>query len=303
MEPKVSIKELIANTPATELFKNNPVHTVWSDATAREALEIMLANKIHSLPIADVNTKDYVGMLDLFDLVKFISDNFDHSSLNWGVKQHDDRQKTGLKAFVKLDKDEVRNHFVSRTAKIAEVIDRLGAFPKGEHRALIAEHVNVPCGYITPTNVIGWLSQNINYYGHLFASSTLKQQNLINQFPEAVKDSDTAIAAFRAISKSGLNGLPIVNEDGVLVANVSISDILGITDTTFERLGKNIIDYLADHTNTRTPPLVCRENDQVETVILRLAVLGIHQMWVVDANKKPIGYVSLSDIVQLVKRT
>jgi len=50
----------------------------------------------------------------------------------------------------------------------------------------------------------------------------------------------------------------------------------------------------------RQPPVCCRLQATVEDVILKLSVHRVHRIYVVNDSMKPIGIITLTDIMQFL---
>lgn len=298
-----TIKDLASAEPVRRAANMHTPISVWSDSTAREALELLSENKIHSVPVVDRHSGKYVGILDYFDLVKFISNGFEHKTFTWVDKQRDDPEKVKIeKFFAKVDSMEP--FFIDESAPITTALAKLAGQPKNRHRALVVRQTVVPRGYLTEKNIVSWLASNVQNYGHMFASSTITDQGLIQAVEPAsrgIKYTATAAEAFAALSASGNGCIAILGDDESLLASLSVTDIMGLTDATFDRLRRPVLDYMKEFTHSKMPPVVCRPNDSFEVVLLRLSVTGVGQFWVVDERQHPTGLVSISDVVQLME--
>ena len=94
-----------------------------------------------------------------------------------------------------------------------------------------------------------------------------------------------------------LSSAAIVDEHGKLVDTLSATDFLFTAQSSLKELGKPVKEYLNDAFGQRTPVVVGK--DQVfGDVIEVLAMRDVHRVWIVDEkNGKPIGCVSMSDIL------
>ncbi|KAI9004696.1 hypothetical protein HDU85_000911 [Gaertneriomyces sp. JEL0708] len=128
-----------------------------------------------------------------------------------------------------------------------------------------------------------------------------------------VPDTFTALAAFRTMYTHRVSAVAIIADSGSLCANLSASDLRGISQSNIECLLDNVYTFL--EVDTR------RRDDQVKADQLKFVsevrdsnadaqsiptvgevvdlMLGsrIHRVWIVDGDDRPTGVVTLSDIL------
>jgi len=124
----------------------------------------------------------------------------------------------------------------------------------------------------------------------------------------SVKESDLAAEAFALLSKYKINSVAVVNEDGVLMSQLEVKDIKGIMpegSPLFYSLPETVKSYL-EALNLQNsgvailPKVTCaKPTDTLEYCICSLGVVpfGPHQLYVCDEMMKPIGIVSMKDVL------
>ncbi|KAJ3113496.1 hypothetical protein HDU96_003319, partial [Phlyctochytrium bullatum] len=120
-----------------------------------------------------------------------------------------------------------------------------------------------------------------------------------------VPDTFTAIQAFRVMYLHRVTAVAVVDGNGGLVANLSASDLRGITADK-ESLGALLLPvftFLEAHTH-RTPQQikgdqirVVKPSETLSTAVKCMVRDRIHRVWVQGAHDKPIGVVTLTDVV------
>jgi CBS domain-containing protein len=120
--------------------------------------------------------------------------------------------------------------------------------------------------------------------------SSLKTKLLVK-----VPETSTAIAAFRKMWHHRASAVAVVDSNGAIIANLSASDLRGITSQTIETLLLPVYQFLelsgrqskhqmsADQLRTATPI------HSLGTVIEMMLTSRIHRVWIVDEKDKPIG--------------
>ncbi|KAJ3407452.1 hypothetical protein HDV05_005413 [Chytridiales sp. JEL 0842] len=121
----------------------------------------------------------------------------------------------------------------------------------------------------------------------------------------AVPESFSAISAFRVMYTHRVSAVPIVDASGRVVANLSASDLRGITASS-ESLGALLLpvfEFLETKTRRTSEQL---KPDQLRSVkgtdtlgsAARISLDSkIHRVWVEDDDEKPIGVLTLTDML------
>jgi CBS domain-containing protein len=117
-----------------------------------------------------------------------------------------------------------------------------------------------------------------------------------------VLDTDSTLDAFRTMNTRHISGLAIVNSSGVIVGNTSASDLkLFIAKPSFRLLRMAVFQYLniirRSVIKEGAPVVSVHASDTLGKAIAKLSATAMHRIFVVDEHNKPIGVVSLSDIL------
>ena len=95
-----------------------------------------------------------------------------------------------------------------------------------------------------------------------------------------------------------INGIGVVDDDGVLVGTLSVSDIqLGVGEF-LPLLNIPVKNILA--TFPRRALVTCTASESLLTVMEKLVKAGVHRIFVIDGERKPIGVVTNTDILDTV---
>jgi CBS domain-containing protein len=140
-----------------------------------------------------------------------------------------------------------------------------------------------------------------------FTMGDLKDLGFVVSPVISISSSEPAHVAFEKMSKKGLSGLAVVDEDGELVHNTSSTDIkLWLQSST--SLDMSIEDFLvtirrsAADTKAVFPVSYVTMDAQVSKAMEKLYRTRYHRIWIVDEDKKPIGVMSLTDIFKFLTR-
>ena len=95
-----------------------------------------------------------------------------------------------------------------------------------------------------------------------------------------------------------MSSVAVVDAEGKLVGNISSHDLKAmiLDPMQFRSLSHNIGDsnFKAVHTHRLS---IITPSDTLETVITKLATEHVHRLYVVDHDRKPVGVVSLRDVI------
>jgi len=119
-----------------------------------------------------------------------------------------------------------------------------------------------------------------------------------------VDENSTAKEAFQLIERSNLSGIGVVDEDGNLIGNTSARDIkYFVLDQGQAKIDQPILDYLAivrssvKTAKEKVPVSTVHATDPIGRAIGLLAKTQFHRLFIVDSESKPIGVVSVADIL------
>ncbi len=103
---------------------------------------------------------------------------------------------------------------------------------KGLHRVPIVEKDEKLANLISRSSVVNYIWQNKFVWEKELGTKTMHELNLHNINPHhggtallTVKDTSTALAAFKLLHEKHASGVPVVDEHNKLVANISVQDL------------------------------------------------------------------------------
>jgi len=323
------------NTPAKpEGGDQQPVIVIDSKMTPLEASKILWSRDIMGAPVYDAGKKTYVGMFDVRDILSCVTSA--HREYLAMMGRHKPGEDTALphdmdahrkaqgelmaKAFqnIKINtsppspgaitvsylaaRNPMKGH--SKEENLVEICKELEK--RGTHRVGIMDNSSgspVCTGIISQSGLVdfifskcppGSLEEKLSECGIPYKKEVAK-----------ISDEATAADAFELLDSKRLSGIAVVDEDGVLIGNTSARDIKhAIIDGGKTGMDMDIISYLAQvrqsqiRKNERFPSCHVYEDATVGHVVGLLAKTGYHRVFVVDAEKKPIGVVSFADVLR-----
>jgi len=111
------------------------------------------------------------------------------------------------------------------------------------------------------------------------------------------------------INKPLLSAVPIIDNEGNLIANFSASNLKGLRQHTFMSLLLPVLAYLTIQPESKDfrrnlsrfksiHPVTCTAETSFEVAVERMVSHRVHRLWVVD-DGKPIGVVSIGDVFKV----
>lgn len=268
-----------------------------SNDLVKDVFQTLVKNDLLSAPVFDPIKKEFIGMVDLKDFVDFImSIHMKGDPIVFTAEKMSDL--SGTNPFIPVDEDTL-------------VVEALKEFNiKRVHRMAITKHGEASnvISVLAELAIVEWVAQNkekLIPHGQM----TLKQLNLggVENFHQVISitESDSLLAALSIIEKYNIHGLPVVDTDGRIVGNFSVSDIkymvsADVSNENNIHLGMTIKDFLQKYKDVRPPLLTCTSSAKFIDIICQLADSKVHRIHVVDADKKPVDIVSLSNILDII---
>lgn len=183
---------------------------------------------------------------------------------------------------------------------------------QGVHRVLVMPKVSFTSPtqtFLSQTDVVKYFYKNqAKFHGELEGVCKKKLLSVLD-FENGsdkivtVLDSVSALQGFRTLGVQNVSAAAIVNTAGELTGCISFSDLKGLHRNTIPDLLLPASEYLADRklkALKEKSGVSCLLTDSLESVMEKVVTYGIHRVFIVDADNKPIGVVSLSDIIRIL---
>jgi len=274
-------------------------------------LSTLTDNKILSAPVVDASGTIHKSV-DMLDLVAYAVVKLD--LLKETIKKDHETQVNEFlhKEIRNLPDFSNRNPFytISSRKSLKKAIHLL-SHPHF-HRVWVEED-GVLVGVLTQSRAIEILLDH-----HKELKGTMKMR-LFEAFPEArqtlmINHKELLINAFAKINLDRVSGIAVVDDDGVLVGNISASDLkfakfsnpkdllLELTHPIEEFLTppkEGLLSWFfgSGRKGRLFEPIVVKPGDTLQEVMEKCATNKIHRVYVVDNSGRPLYVVSLGDII------
>jgi len=262
-----------------------------------------------SAPVLMKTKHRWYGFIDIGDIVQFYVENFGDQLGNEGKQVWDLlAEKEGF-----LDKtvDDVMKYPLSKKNPFHPIGLGYSLFYALETLAREEELHRVPIidsernlkSVLTLSQVIEFFGEKLPLLGSIKDKPVSEIAGVIKEV-HTLNHNDRAIDGFKLMNEKNVGGLAVVDDSGVLVGHLSQRDLKAIRleNQLFHRLfqqARNFMLHLREEFKEGHPKRkrVLHEGDTIEQAITILVENNIHRCFVVDQDQKPIGVVSMKEIL------
>ncbi|KAF9113691.1 hypothetical protein BGX27_000962 [Mortierella sp. AM989] len=123
----------------------------------------------------------------------------------------------------------------------------------------------------------------------------------LKQTPASIPINSQAWVALQKMSTTHASSVAVVDSNGALVAEMSAADLRGINPSRIQDLVKPVLVYLkASQEGELKRPLSCKTQFSLGQLLSGLVLSHAHRSWLVDEEDRPIGCITLSDILSIL---
>jgi len=302
---------------ASPLFPRlySTVISVNQDVTLLAAFGKLIEYKIMSLPIIDATTNKPIGSFSMMDFINILCSEIDEKelqSINSGnafseflkKKEFTDRP---LKAFPSIGQNEpllIINGSEPLLKAVMLMITKKG------HRVLVVNDEGKLINLITQTRVLGLLSTALDSVEE--AQKSLQELSLGFRKVLCVPKNTSAFQGFKFLKDNNITGCGVIDESGKLIGNLSINDLktLGYSMEYFNLLTQPLSKYLqivkekeaqlGSKALAEVSILCATAETSLMQAIKMLVGYKVHRLYIVDKEQKPIGLLSLHDVLSRI---
>jgi len=293
-----------------------------SHTDLKTAFGLLVSHHILSAPVRDGSR--FIGFLDIRDLVSFVlfaakehskhaedlsleqmmsRENFFHpqghispSSSVEQAKMHDNPLEAITVGYLCR-----RNRFaaVSTQDKLLKVLQLLST--KELHRVPVQNEEGQVVAVISQSNVVAYLYRIVEKDPQAM-QQTVAELRLGHSPVYTALASAPAYLAFELMDKKQVFGLAVVDDRGLLVGNISASDIkLFLQHPNFSILTHTLLEFLsairAKELRTRVPAATVSTDATLANVVGKLAATQMHRLFVCDADRRPTTVITLTNVL------
>jgi len=286
--------------------------SIPSDSTVSETLEILNKNGIYSAPLFSSKSNEILGMVDMLDLVTFCTVKFSVVSLSaWeSERQMDEFANHKVSDLYDISGRNVWRP-VSQKANLQEVIELLSK--PNVHRLPIVDDAENVVGIITQSQVVSWLYHNKYMLGNTAMVEKVGDCFLRTEV-HGVNQGEFLIEAFKKIWEKNVSAVAVLDNNGKFVGAVSATDLKhtrvkpigSLIEDLYKPISqfKNIPTTLRERVfmmdQPKKEPVFVYESETIERAMELLVRHRVHRVFVVDSQQRPIGVISLCDLLRVL---
>jgi CBS domain-containing protein len=313
-----------ATTGDVQCRKVGPVLVVQRDESLPRVFRKLAVEGFLSAPVLDGNT--YVGFIDMMDLVKkttslFWGDTVEAWTTFWDKEEK--FQNTTVDEIMKVPNEWRRDPYPPLASDYSSFYALEMMVRHRLHRVALLdptrEFAKRVVGIVTESMFISWLRQNKASLGAVGQKPVSEMMDESKAPCKMIHENQKAINAFNIMADAKVSGLAVVDDAGILVNAISITDLraVGESGEYFHRLFRPINKFkeLAREEFPRLAPRTHFSRKQVprrglfvtpdqtfEDVLEQMNDGNIHRVFVCDnaTTPRPICTIEQHDILKIV---
>jgi len=287
-EEPLNLLALLQETRIMQLLPSREIITVDENVKVDNVLNIMAEKNIISIPVYKEGGKKFLGMFDVQDLVAV--------SLAMIDKEKEQKEKVdkGHSEFYNLTAGKVINFSKSDvlfpmdgSLSLYHLIEE---FTRGIHRIPVTDENSAIINIVSQSSVVKFVASHSAHIGH----RTLDSLSLSHKKLYLLKSSQAAIEGYKILNEKQVEAIPIVDDDGKIVGNLSASDLRGLSHDLFTKIHLPVMEFISKQKEVA----ICKANWTLKSVVEKMAETSVHRLWIVDDKNKPVGVVSLTDCMK-----
>eukprot|EP01119_Soliformovum_irregulare_P015008 TRINITY_DN4178_c0_g4_i2.p1 TRINITY_DN4178_c0_g4~~TRINITY_DN4178_c0_g4_i2.p1 ORF type:complete len:316 (+),score=65.04 TRINITY_DN4178_c0_g4_i2:75-1022(+) len=300
----VTLKDLLTN--------NEPIISAKTTDSPIAVLKSLLKNKLSSLALWDETKQEYVGFIDMVDLVTTVVTLCETKNVLDGITNRESDWYEYMSKEEELFKSEVVGTFSNASNRDPwcdvwegkPLLSLLDMFSQevNLHRVGVSNDQGKITAVMTQSRVIRHLAEDIKRFpevGATLVSKFVKKCEVLTMTPQ-----ETALVGMQRMLERNVSSIAVVDPEGKLHAVLTPSDMKRSMEVNlFSDLYLPVALYLdkgnenfKDQSHT---PITCTVGDTLAQVLTKLVTHDVHRLFVVDAENKPTGVLSLGDLISV----
>eukprot|EP01129_Flabellula_baltica_P001878 TRINITY_DN11781_c0_g1_i1.p1 TRINITY_DN11781_c0_g1~~TRINITY_DN11781_c0_g1_i1.p1 ORF type:complete len:305 (+),score=80.31 TRINITY_DN11781_c0_g1_i1:220-1134(+) len=292
--------DLIKNTTVRDIVegKQRTLVSIPSTSSLGDTLALLSRENILSAPVVTGNT--IRGLVDVIDIAGFLLKLWREES-----PYYDTAHFPSISIF-NTPITEILNFSsfdplvtISCNASVEELIKTF-ASPRTFnrlHRVLVLGDDGNVWNMISQSDIIVFASENMEMLPDDLLEMSLDELRAVHPVIN-VRIDTPFIDALELLFQNRISGLALTDQEFHLAGNLSCSDLRGIHFRSFEFFLGSVIQFQAKGTTSGTRPTIsCNSGSTLAESIEMLVDNGVHRLYINDQYNRPIGILSLSDVI------
>eukprot|EP01125_Pyxidicula_operculata_P016010 TRINITY_DN5470_c0_g1_i1.p2 TRINITY_DN5470_c0_g1~~TRINITY_DN5470_c0_g1_i1.p2 ORF type:complete len:302 (+),score=68.26 TRINITY_DN5470_c0_g1_i1:1615-2520(+) len=288
---------LLTTVTKDVIMPREKVITAEANDAVLVALQKMMDNKISSLPIFDL--EKYQSIVDTIDIVNTAMTAFSEFDAQ---KSMEDVSVSFSKALCKdvANKSRLGSTFhpILDTDNLRTAMSKM-VYLANIHRLPVFDLTGELRGILSQMQLIHILASHLTSFP-MVVNKTIGELNLgMNKKVITVAPTQPLKDAFNLMKENLISGVGVI-QNGVLIGNVSASDILKIIGSDCSGFGKLLatVSEILPSVQGKAKPITVTPNNTVGDVLKVLSTEKIHRVFIVDSHHKLIGVISPVNVLE-----
>jgi len=174
-------------------------------------------------------------------------------------------------------------------------------FAHGLHRVLVPQKDDEGKNsyrVLSQSDVVSYLYKHKEEVIDIF-SKKLSELGIEAKGVISVPSSTTALECFKQMSVEKVPALAIVDNSNKIIGNISASDLRGINKRKLLKVVSPVTEFLLTQYGFLRDPITITFESSLGTAVGLLVNESIHRLWIVDAQHRPVGCLSLTDVINI----
>ncbi|CAO3598613.1 unnamed protein product [Absidia cylindrospora] len=279
-------------------------------ATIEEALNTLLVEDILSVPVYQLENdaeKKYLTIVSVLDLLKLwnlhaagtTNNNFFHHQIKDAIGQTEESSTL------------VTVQYSDALVDVVHLFSEQGA-----HRVLVSSKENQqdqPPVFISKMDIVHYLQAHNHHMGAILDKTVpdlVQQSSKHHQkrhHPEQQKKQvtsvtfkTTALKAFEQLAHDHpfTSALPILDDEGCLVGDISPKDLRILNKTRLQDLSKPVLMFLkSSHGDDNLAPMTCHHRFTLSQIMAAFILRKASRLWWIDQEGHVLGVITLTDVL------
>jgi len=299
VEFKAICVQILKNSTVSAIPLPKAIIEFDNSTTVLAAFQKLLSSKVLSAPVR--HQHEYVGFIDVRDLVSFVVAVYDQHQLSNDMKLSD-LVHLGCGA-ISLTALSTKHKFIP-VSPSDSLFSVAKALVGSLHRVPVVENGKV-VNIISQSSIISFLSSKLGPMVNATDASVGSLLSVGTSPVLSVNHHETVINTFKTMDQHKRTGIAIVDSTGRLVGTTTGKDIsLFIKSPSLEVLHRPINTHLqivrSELTDIRAPCIALFSRDPLSRALGLLAATGVHRVYVVNSEEEysPTKIISISDILR-----
>jgi len=291
-------QNILNETLISSLIPVSANKILWAKSTdsLSQTLKTLVSNKIHSVPVFDVEKNKFVAFVDLIDFAVHLGKTYIENEIIEGSVTRMLQEEEHYQ-ILQIANESHRNpwYTIKETQSLKEVIDLFVAHQV--HRVAVLDSQGELKYVLTQSDIISFLANHSDSFSSL-KKSNIGELNLGFKEVVTVTIHEKVWKSFIEMDSKGVSGLGIVDDNGQLVGHISCSDLKGVN------FDSHLMDKLRLPVSNFKPELNVMSvlpTATFDEIVATLEKFQLHRVYIVSPDSKtPLGVISQSDVISVV---